>query len=490
MKKLIELIYSNGFDNWKDDCQDAFNELFGSSDGRYSSHAQSVIKLRAPFMSSDSGVSYAALIDPSNPDSGPYGGMCFVIFPIEDGPCLICLGIGTQGLSPDEQVLGKPGHARKTNAICAWLNQEYGKGEMVAWAKQDPVRTEIEIPKNIQQKFPGYNAVFKRYGGVLYAVYAPNGKKEGTENAIKAFLDLMFEERGYSPLSKFQEDSNKIKSAYFSYLMPDISMKEMKKILDERHYVIVEGPPGTGKTEMAISLIKDEFKGNGMTIQFHPNTTYENFVGGLAPIQSEEGMGFKFAPKKGFLMEAVDAANKNPDKKYLLHIDEINRADLAKVLGEAIILFEAEQVGKREIELAYEFDEKQGNKLKLQENLYILGTMNTADRSIAILDVAIRRRFAFVKLWPQMKVVEEYGCNLMQKAFREIVSIFIENANEDTISLVPGHSYFLEKDENKAIKYLKLHLRPLLEEYLMQGYVAGFADSIRGYLQWLEALDQ
>ena len=114
--------------------------------------------------------------------------------------------------------------------------------------------------------------------------------------------------------------------------------------------------------------------------------------------------------------------------------------------------------------------------------------MNSADRSIAILDVAVRRRFAFLSLWPSLKVVEEHGCELSQKAFQELVSIFIEHAPDEALALVPGHSYFLGRDEGLARTNLKTSLLPLLTEYLAQGYVSGFAESIRAYQQWLESL--
>jgi 5-methylcytosine-specific restriction protein B len=114
--------------------------------------------------------------------------------------------------------------------------------------------------------------------------------------------------------------------------------------------------------------------------------------------------------------------------------------------------------------------------------------MNSADRSIAIVDIAVRRRFAFVSLWPRMSVVEQHGCAPMQKMFKALVSIFIEHAADDAFPLVPGHSYFLESDESRAKQSLQVNLAPLLEEYLAQGYVGGFAGPIRGYLQELQSL--
>lgn len=485
MQQLINIIHTVGSENWSERNKTAFEELFGSSGGRYREDARKTVTLRAP---STADVLFAAHIHPSNPDSGPYGGMCFVIFPIQDGPCLVAMGIGTQGLSPDEEVLGRPGHARKVAAISSWLNKKHGKGQIIAWSKQDPVRIDMEIPEIVRKRFPDYKSVFDRYGKVLYGFFAPNGSEAATTDAVKAFLDLMFEERGQYPLKAFFEEAENIRSEYFSHLMPDVSVDDLQSLLRERRFVVLEGPPGTGKTRMALQILQDIYKGNGFSVQFHPNTTYENFVGGLAPVQTEENIGFRFAPKKGFLMEAIGRALKDKSKPYLLHIDEINRADLAKILGEAIFLLEAQSKEKRELDLSYDFGVPFGEKLHLPDNLHILGTMNSADRSIAIVDVAVRRRFAFIKLWPQMSVVKIYGGALMEKAFVDLLSIFIEHASEEAFTLVPGHSYFLEKDDKKAIQSLKVNLAPLLEEYLAQGYVVSFSDSIRAYLQWIESL--
>jgi 5-methylcytosine-specific restriction enzyme B len=171
-----------------------------------------------------------------------------------------------------------------------------------------------------------------------------------------------------------------------------------------------------------------------------------------------------------------------------LHIDEINRADLGKVLGEAIFLLESGDAESRSLRLPYDFGSPFGRQFKLPGNLHIVGTMNSADRSIAIVDVAVRRRFAFVKLWPQLRVIEEFGCPFMAKAFVDLTSIFVEQATREGFDLVPGHSYFLERDESAARGRLKVTLGPLLEEYLAQGYVAGFSEPIRSYLQWIESL--
>lgn len=205
-------------------------------------------------------------------------------------------------------------------------------------------------------------------------------------------------------------------------------------------------------------------------------------------MHGDGALGLRFAPAPGSLMEAAAAALEDPARNYLLHIDEINRADLGKILGEAIFLLEPEPEFERTVELPYDFGAPFHRTFRLPANLHILGTMNTADRSIAIVDVAVRRRFAFVSLWPSMAVVQELGCALTQEAFQRVVSIFIEYASDDSMVLVPGHSYFLAQDEAAAKTQLKTALARLLREYLAQGYVSGFAEAIRSYLQWVESL--
>jgi 5-methylcytosine-specific restriction enzyme B len=484
---LIDIVHARSQDSWQERNKTAFNALFGSPEGRYPKSAAAAITLRAPEMTPEFGVPFAAYIHPSNPPSGPYSGLSFVLFPVPDQPCLVGLVVGTQGLTPDEAILGRPGHARKAQAICSWLNKKYGGGQLVAWSKQDPTRTDLPIPSNIAAKWTAYKAVFDRYGKELYAVYRPREDRFGTDDAVAALLDLLFEERDYQPIASCQTSSESIRREWFEHLMPTIELKEVADLLATRHYVIIQGPPGTGKTRMATELLCMNYEGHGQSRQFHPNTTYENFIGGLAPVIATDAIGLRFQPSRGFLMEAAAQALADPTHSYLLHIDEINRADLGKILGEAIFLLEPTDPD-RKVDLPYDFGEPFHRTFFLPHNLHILGTMNSADRSIAIVDVAVRRRFAFVSLWPSMSVVQTYGCETMRRAFTDLVSIFVEHAAEDAFSLVPGHSYFLEPDEIRAKQSLRVNLCPLLEEYLAQGYVSGFAEPIRGYLQAVRSL--
>lgn len=500
MDELVDVVFEEYDDEWSARAAEAYASLFGSGGGRYRKHATNEAKVRAP---ENLTIPFAALIHPSNPDAGAYGGMSFVIFPqgadddSERFPALFGLGLGTRGLTPDERILTRPGHARNAQAIATWLNAEYGNGSVVAWAKNDPVQTSQSIPEHVRNQFPAYKSVFDKYGEEMYAIFAPTNVSGGedqqrvaADQALKAFLDFMFKERGEIPLSAWREEAEQIERSYQSHFFPKLSAESAISLLNERRYVILQGPPGTGKTRMALRLRENEYGGRAQTIQFHPGTTYEEFVGGLGPerTHSESGMGFRFEPQKGALMRAAERALDIAPEPYLLHIDEINRADLANVLGEAIFLLEADRGEAAEIELAYDFGAPFHDHLHLPDNLHILGTMNTSDRSIATLDVAIRRRFAFASLWPQIDVVKQNSTELMTERCAEPQSIFVNQAPDDAFHLLPGHSYFLAEDRSSSIRKLKTELAPLLEDYLDRGYVAGFEGEIRSYLQTIESL--
>lgn len=484
IEELVQLILRPTQDNWARNHQRILDSLFGSGGGRYPVDARNSLKIRAPEKIE---VPYAAYIHPANPDSGAYGGMSLVFFPPHQwqGPCLIGLVVGTQGLHPDEAVLSRPGHARKVKAICSWLNQ---RSHGSAWAKHDPTRLDVRVPGEVAQRWQDLKAALEKYGREMYALFRPPSSDEGklTRDAVLAFLDLLLEERGFGPLKPSSGEAARIQGEWTAHIFPTVSVEQVAELLRQRRYVILQGPPGTGKTRMAKQLLEQyqHYAGRGRFIQFHPNTTYENVIGGLAPSQDTNGVGLRFVPRRGHLMDAVAEAG---DGKYLLVVDEINRADLAKVLGEAIVLIEPGDP-EREVFLPHDFGAPIGTRLRLPAGLHILGTMNTADRSIALVDIAIRRRFAFVDLWPDFHAVKEKGSPLSQEYFRKTISLFVEHATEEAMPLVPGHSYFLGDNEEEARRKLKWELVPLLKEYLAQGFVAGFAENVRALIQEMEAL--
>jgi 5-methylcytosine-specific restriction protein B len=352
---LVDAALSAHDSQWHERADAGLRGLFGGPKGRYESRALgNATVIRAPRLDQD-GVPFAALIHPDNPTSGAYGGMSVVLFPIEPGRALVALVVGTSGLADDAHVLGRPGHARKVRALTNWLNSRFGNGALIAWAKTDPTRIDQTIPTDIASRFEGCQSVFSRYGHVIYGfALITTDAPEIARQIITAVFDMYMSERQVALLRAFQEESRSVQAQYLAQLLPAIQGEALRDIILRRRYVILEGPPGTGKTRLAQLMLKDHFNNCGMSIQFHPNTTYQEFVGGLAPETSSHGLGIAFKPRPGVLMEAARAALADAARPYLLHIDEINRADLAKVLGEAIYLLEPMTELPRRIRLSFD----------------------------------------------------------------------------------------------------------------------------------------
>lgn len=202
---------------------------------------------------------------------------------------------------------------------------------------------------------------------------------EGEENA---------EEPGDSPVAvAFTDD---LASNLF---MPQNWLDTVRAALNSKRQIILQGPPGTGKTYLARRLAKNATTSEEQVeiVQFHPAYTYEDFFEGFRP-QAAEGGSVEFVLRPGPLRVLADRASNNPDKPYFLVLDEINRGNLAKIFGELYFLLEYRD---DRVLLMYSQD-----RFALPSNLFIIGTMNTADRSIALVDSAMRRRFAFFTLVP------------------------------------------------------------------------------------------
>jgi 5-methylcytosine-specific restriction protein B len=369
------------------------------------------------------------------------------------------LVVGTKGLAPDEGLLTRHGHRRRVSALRNYLAQR----GITSWSKADPAAISTTIPEAARRQFASSAAVFNRYGDVIYsAAWIPKGNRIVAEEVVRVYFDLYGRERSWNIRAAAQQEFDYFLQALHDHLFPAVTAADVNDLLRERRFVVIQGPPGTGKTRMAELVRRDFFGSRGRTVQFHPAVTYEDFIVGLSPDASSSGLSFR--PKPGWLLQAAEEAGDDP---YLLIVDEINRGDLGKVLGEAIYLFEpgeARGSQAREVSLAHAV--KGQSSFRLPPNLFFLGTMNTADRSIAALDLAVRRRFAFITLMPDATVVT---LDAARAVFDKLSDVFVEHASDEMMHLLPGHSYFLAQDERHLRNRFRYELLPLIDEYLRQG---------------------
>ncbi len=292
----------------------------------------------------------------------------------------------------------------------------------------------------------------------------------------------------HEPLDRGNQpyDEEKGLAALAASLYLDVAfLQEVDILLREKRQVIFQGPPGTGKTFVARELARHLAGGSDDRVtlaQFHPSYAYEDFVQGYRPAITGNGQaGFEL--RDGPLVRAAQRAEKEPGARHFLVIDEINRGNLAKVFGELYFLLEYRDA---EIDLQYG-----GKAFSLPDNLYIIGTMNTADRSIALVDLALRRRFHFVEFHPDKPPIQGLlGRYLADKAVgMEWVADVVDRANEllrDDRNAAIGPSHFMKcgLDDDAVRRTWKYSVLPYIEERLFgdpQGRLGDFdLDKLRG----------
>jgi MoxR-like ATPase len=236
-------------------------------------------------------------------------------------------------------------------------------------------------------------------------------------------------------------------------------LETLRTELLTKRQIILQGPPGTGKTFLARELAQQIADGWAV-VQFHPSYAYEDFVEGFRPVK--HGDSFSYELKPGPLVAIANEAASQPSKTFVLIIDEINRGNLAKIFGELYFLLEY-----RDTEITMQY-RTYGETFTLPPNLLFIGTMNTADRSIASLDMAIRRRFSFVELSTSREPIS----GLLRKWLeREGLDTRVADAMDHVNSFIAderlklGHSYFMRKTVFEDLpKIWEFQILPQLRE--------------------------
>lgn len=287
------------------------------------------------------------------------------------------------------------------------------------------------------------------------------------EDEYNIIMDIIRED---NPVRVEQKNDIYDEESFLNDVFMDKSQyARLKSLLLTKKNVILQGAPGVGKTfaakRLAYSILGEVDKSHVEFVQFHQSYTYEDFIMGFRP--NEEG-GFYL--KRGIFYNFCKKAKADPDSKYFFIIDEINRGNLSKIFGELLMLIENDYRGES-IKLAYS-DEL----FDVPRNLYIIGMMNTADRSLAMIDYALRRRFSFFDMIPafQTEGFKAYQKKLDNKQFDNIIDGIVKLneviSNDDSLGqgFCIGHSYFCNQ-KKVNIEWLQnvinYDILPMLKEY-------------------------
>ena len=299
-------------------------------------------------------------------------------------------------------------------------------------------------------------------------------------------IDLIREE---NPLQSEDKTDVYTKDDFLEQVyMSEERYNDLRAILLNKKNVILEGAPGVGKTfaarRLAYSIMGEKDESRIEFVQFHQNYSYEDFVMGYKP----SGEGFEL--KNGIFYRFCQKAANQPKKEYFFIIDEINRGNLSKIFGELLMLIEKDYRGMKAT-LAYN-----GLPFTVPDNLYIIGMMNTADRSLAMIDYALRRRFSFFEMKPgfDSEGFIQYQKSLNSETLDRLVEC-IKELNEDIIrdkslgkGFCIGHSYFCGRDvctDEWLRSVVEYDILPMLSEYWFDepDSIKRWANKLRGVFQ-------
>ena len=406
---------------------------------------------------------YFGFIHPEEEASGPFHDFSLTIFPNDQNkPWLVCLGIGSSGFKNDYELATYPGLRR----LFSKLTDERG------FCKSDFSDIETSLPKSITGSLDLQHIknTIKTYTKVLPTCQiVDDPESEEGKQIIAAFV------AGYAKLRDWPSNKDHRKAvseALEPFLKTEIidEIEEVKNLLNERKYIVLQGPPGTGKTRTAKS-VADKIGAKTFFTQFHAETSYSDFIFGIRPDTENEELRYK--ENLGSFSKALKYSVEHSNEKVILIIDEINRANLSNVLGPIFYLFEHKMdVSNVEIEIAPNF------KVNiLPENFSVIATMNTADRSLAVVDFALRRRFAWYTLKPKAIKSKHF----FNEDFSRIQEIFDWYASSTELNLQPGQGYFIADSEDEMKNRIRYEIFPLIKEYLQEGLLRNAKEEFNNY---------
>lgn len=389
---------------------------------------------------------------------------------------LVFLGL-LQQLSPNFEfrLPSKPDWAHKsvhavTSADLVSLDESEEIDIEVRFEQSDPVLLLPEFTAKVTEVFQS-----------LYPLYRFT---TGDADIITKLITEVVEEEDEDENEERYSLDRLIRETY----LPAEFWKKISLLLEDKGQIVYYGPPGTGKTWVADKFAHywvDQAKESGgkvKVVQFHPSYSYEEFVEGIRPESVDCADGTKqitYPVKPGIFRRLCDEASQHPNRRYVLIIDEINRGELPRILGELLYLLEYR---KESVELPYSGSK---GEFGIPGNIFLIGTMNTADRSIALVDHALRRRFYFVPMKADAELLRSF---LLEKRpemqwVADLLTLLNKKLEDDARiewAMHIGHSYFMKDnlDDTMLRTIWEFSVIPTLEEYFYrkgEGYLKGFS---------------
>ena len=423
------------------------------------------------------GGAFCAIIRSEEATSGVYADLSLVLFangPDDWSNVLVCLGVGTSGFRYDHELAAQPGVKRMFAGLI----------KSADFIKHSFLDLESSVPSSYRKTLRSdyLKRTVQKYSKYILAARFLSLSPDALDDSCAVIAAWI---AAYSRLREFpskQQQLEAVNSAYSTIakstcIYESEEVEKLTSLLNERRFLVLQGAPGTGKTRMS-KLLAKKLDAEAFFTQFHAGTSYSEFIYGIRP--SIESNTISYEGVEGPLVKAIRAAEQT-NKPVVLIVDEINRANLSSVLGPIFYLFERDMDSSGpSIEITPKF-----SLSALPPNFYFIATMNTADRSLAVVDFALRRRFAWYTMRPhkpENKSQDKSGVYpldgkafFFESLFDEMDAIFCRYASDEELALQPGQAYFIAHDsddmshERDMQQRLRYELQPLIQEYLAEG---------------------